>query len=160
MMNMETFSQNILVELVLVLYSMNITACLCYLFFHGTDQLFILRPAVASFLLELLFQSLQLSRHGPLHLHRLNTHRQGRKHRRFTSVAKEVKIPTLWVRQTNINTVFENAQLERNPWRAAMPVLKPQWTEKLPLPSCPCLGASIPLTQQFGGPLSGPITTT
>lgn len=45
--------------------------------------------------------------------------------------------------------------------------LKPKWSHRpirLPVPPFPPprpgLGASVPLTQQFGGPLSGPITTT
>lgn len=44
-----------------------------YLLSHGTDQLLILQPAVASILLELLFQCLELAGHRSLHLHRLRT---------------------------------------------------------------------------------------
>lgn len=44
---------------------------LFYLLSHGADQLLILQPVVASFLLELLFQSLELIGHGSLHLYRL-----------------------------------------------------------------------------------------
>lgn len=46
-----------------------------YLLFHGADQLLILQPVGASFLLELLFQGLELIGHGSLHLYRLQTHR-------------------------------------------------------------------------------------
>lgn len=44
-----------------------------YLLSQGADQLLILQPVVASFLLELLFQSLELIGHGSLHLYRLQT---------------------------------------------------------------------------------------
>lgn len=44
-----------------------------YLLPHGADQLLILLPAVASFSLELEFQRLQLSGHGSLYLHCLQT---------------------------------------------------------------------------------------
>lgn len=54
-----------------------------YLLSHGADQLLILRPVVASFLLELLFQSLELIGHGSLHLYRLQT--QTRREKRAQS---------------------------------------------------------------------------
>lgn len=63
-----------------------------YLLPHGTDQLFVLRPVVASLLLELLLQSLQLTGHGSLHLHCLHEQKYTpeikHRHMRFTNRVK------------------------------------------------------------------------